>query len=168
VAAHLTVGWNVSLPRFAWGMVRHRGFNGFNVVAAKQLAERPTSEIVDDLRSNADTQWTPPGIGAIGPLSDAIIHTADLRRPLGIASQTPLVSLLPVLDSLAEGGKRTPFPLKDPAGLRFQATDQEWSTGSGALVEGPSEALALAMAGRSIALDELSGDGVAEFRRRVG
>jgi hypothetical protein len=46
------------------------------------------------------------------------------------------------------------------------ATDQNWSNGTGAIVEGPSEALMLAVAGRRAALGELGGDGLNELRDR--
>jgi hypothetical protein len=40
------------------------------------------------------------------------------------------------------------------------ATDAEWSTGAGPEVSGPVEALLMAVAGRSVAVADLSGDGV--------
>jgi hypothetical protein len=53
------------------------------------------------------------------------------------------------------------------AGLRLTATDQEWSHGDGQEVRGPSEALALAIADRDVALADLSGDGRALLAARV-
>jgi hypothetical protein len=52
------------------------------------------------------------------------------------------------------------------AGLRLQATDTEWSTGSGPLVEGDVQHLLSAMTGRKQALADLSGDGVNVLRGR--
>ncbi|WP_405135926.1 hypothetical protein [Nocardia sp. NBC_01388] len=52
-------------------------------------------------------------------------------------------------------------------GLRWEATDADWSRGTGPVVRGPGEALVVAMAGRAAALDDLEGDGVPELRRRV-
>jgi hypothetical protein len=48
----------------------------------------------------------------------------------------------------------------------LKATDTEWSHGSGPEVAGPIVSLVLAMTGRKAALDDLSGDGVAELRSR--
>ena len=45
------------------------------------------------------------------------------------------------------------------AGLTLKATDMDWSTGSGRVVEGPGEALLMMMSGRKSALDDLSGEG---------
>jgi hypothetical protein len=46
------------------------------------------------------------------------------------------------------------------AGLRLEATDTDWSTGSGPLVRGPLEALVVVMTGRKVALTDIEGDGV--------
>jgi hypothetical protein len=52
-------------------------------------------------------------------------------------------------------------------GLRFTATDVTWTHGDGPEVQGPGEAILLALAGRPVALDELTGDGLASLRGRV-
>jgi hypothetical protein len=52
-------------------------------------------------------------------------------------------------------------------GLRLVATDQEWSWGAGDRVTGRSEALAMALSGRAVALADLDGPGVEVFRRRL-
>ena len=53
------------------------------------------------------------------------------------------------------------------AGLRFEATDLDWTAGSGPTVRGTAEALMLALTGRPVVLAELAGDGVAALRRRL-
>jgi hypothetical protein len=52
-------------------------------------------------------------------------------------------------------------------GLTFAATDLPWTTGKGPAVEGPGEALLMAMAGRPAALPELSGPGLATLAARI-
>jgi hypothetical protein len=52
------------------------------------------------------------------------------------------------------------------AGLTVKATDLDWSTGSGPAVTGPALSPLLAMTGRSAALADLSGEGVATLRSR--
>ncbi len=59
-------------------------FNQTVFKAAKQLAQRPTLELVRTLRANAETRWTPPGLGPEAPLTDIIMHTQDICHPLGI------------------------------------------------------------------------------------
>ena len=56
----------------------------------------------------------------------------------------------------------------DEVGLRLVADDQDWSWGAGPELAGPSEALAMAVGGRSVALDDLAGEGVDVLRGRLG
>src|SRR5262249_33102447 len=97
---------------------------------------------------------------------DVFVHTQDVRRPLGRPSTIPEDRLRAVADDLranAPMGAR-----KRIAGLRLEATDIDWSTGTGPEVTGPAEALIMAMAGRTAALDDLTGPGVATLRSRLG
>lgn len=98
-------------------------------------------------------------------LGEAIVHAEDIRRPLGIRREYPLPLLTRATAFYAKsnaiiGGKRR------VAGLTLKATDTDWSQGSGPLVEGRALALLLATAGRTAALDELSGPGVELLRSR--
>jgi hypothetical protein len=52
------------------------------------------------------------------------------------------------------------------AGSTLQATDTDWSHGSGPVVSGPARALMLATTGRKAALDELGGPGLETLRAR--
>ncbi len=167
LAGHLTMGWNVSTPKFMLGMAKFRGnFDKLSVSLSNKLAERPTSEIVADIRANAEHRFTPPGEGALAPLSDSVIHGFDMLVPLGIDAPASSEALTPVLQRLANPPKRWIFPLKDTTGLRFEATDLEWSSGDGDVVSGPAADMALALSGRAHGFDALAGDGVAELRRR--
>ena len=47
------------------------------------------------------------------------------------------------------------------------APDVTWSHGEGPEVQGPGESILLALAGRPVVLDELTGDGLATLRSRV-
>ncbi len=53
-------------------------------------------------------------------------------------------------------------------GLRFVATDSDWSWGTGPEVNGPSEDILLALSGRPAGLPALSGEGAATLAGRVG
>ena len=100
-------------------------------------------------------------------LVDYLVHHFDIRRPLGHPRQAPEDRLLaglrvaPTLGGLMGCKKR----VRD---LRLVATDVDWTHGDGPLVEGRAEALFLAMTGRSAALSELAGDGVATIGSRTG
>ncbi len=97
-------------------------------------------------------------------LVDAVCHSMDIRRPLALNREAPEDTLIEVADNL----KKTLLigTKKRTAGLRFVATDAAWSTGDGPSVEGPLEALILAMAGRRAGLDDLAGEGVAVLSSR--
>jgi uncharacterized protein (TIGR03083 family) len=115
-------------------------------------------------RANADSKKSPPG-PVDSWLGETLIHSEDIRRPLGIAHTYPTDAVVRTLDfyknsNLIVGAK------KRIAGLTLRATDADWSTGSGPAVEGPAMSLLLAMTGRKQALDELSGDGVETLRSR--
>ena len=45
---------------------------------------------------------------------------------------------------------------------------QKWAQGQGPEITGPSEALALAIGGRAVALDDLAGPGLPVRRSRLG
>ena len=64
-----------------------------------------------------------------------------------------------VLDWLPSGVPGL-VPKRRAAGLQLVADDQDWSWGDGDEINGPSEALAMALAGRVVALDDLHGPGV--------
>ncbi|GAA4607978.1 uncharacterized protein (TIGR03083 family) [Actinoplanes octamycinicus] len=146
--------------------------NGFrlhraNAQLAAKMAERPAGELAAMLREHAEDPFCPPIVGYPGQLTDLQVHGQDIRRPLGLPHDLRPDRLRVSLDFLV-GGRAVGFvPRRRPAGLRFEATDVGWSWGSGPAVRGPAEAVMLALTGRRVALAELSGDGVAEFARRI-
>ena len=52
-------------------------------------------------------------------------------------------------------------------GLRLHAVDVGWSHGGGPAVVGPGEAIIMALAGRSVALSDLEGDGTTVLAARI-
>ena len=93
------------------------------------------------------------------------MHSEDIRRPLGLKHDYPPDAVRQTIDfyrksNLVIGGK------KRAEGLTLKATDSDWSAGSGPEVSGPGVSLLLAIAGRSAALGDLSGDGVGALRDR--
>src|SRR5262249_30418424 len=127
---------------------------------SRQLAQRPTSELVATLRANAERPFAPPGTGPLAPLTDLAVHTRDVARPLGLSASASLEAWRAVLDFLASAKARRGFVARGRlTGLRFTATDQPWDVGEGPQVLGPSEALGLAMAGRAAALPDVDGKG---------
>jgi uncharacterized protein (TIGR03083 family) len=170
LAGHFLMPLEVSFPAFLVHLLRERGsFDRTADRISRQLAQRPTTEIVAVLREKADVHTAPPGLGPAGPFTDSCVHLRDAARPLGSPVSPPLADWRAALDFLVSARARRGFvPAGRLAGLRLQADDQDWAHGEGPLLTGPSEALAMAVAGRSAALSDLSGPGVAELAARLG
>lgn len=138
-----------------------------NARLAELIARRPPAELVALLRDNAEHRFAPPVVGHLGQLTDVQVHGQDIRRPLGLPHRLRPDRLRASLDflvsrrSVAFGGRRL------RAGLRFEATDQDWVWGVGPVVQGTAEALLLALTGRTVVLPELRGDGVPVLRDRL-
>lgn len=96
-------------------------------------------------------------------LADLLIHQQDIRRPLNRLRTVPEGTLRMVLDN--------PDPFINPKrrlkGLRWTATDIQWTDGTGPEVHGPGEAIVMAVGGRPAALAQLDGPGVEILRTRL-
>ncbi|MGQ0833285.1 MAG: maleylpyruvate isomerase family mycothiol-dependent enzyme [Microthrixaceae bacterium] len=172
VAAHLTMPLRVGLPTMMLGMLRNLGnFDRYADHYAKASVERESvRDLAEVVRANADSHFTPPGLGAHAPLTDIVVHTLDMRVPLGIPGPGPAPEAAnEVLGFLMTPKATKGFLPKDRVpGLSFESTDTGWSGSEGPVVRGPAASLALAITGRAAALDSLEGEGVAELRRRLG
>ena len=122
-----------------------------------------------DLLARARHHLHPTGLTALFggriALTDGLIHHQDIRRALGILREVPAERVLAAL-RFAPGAPPI-GAAKRLRGLSFAATDLAWTTGKGPAVEGPGEALLMAMAGRPAALPELSGPGLATLAARI-
>ena len=69
-----------------------------NMALTRSLARiKSPAELAALLRKHAESRFTPPvGLGSIAPLTDAIVHAQDARRPLGIAREIPPARLLAI------------------------------------------------------------------------
>ncbi|MFD4357571.1 maleylpyruvate isomerase family mycothiol-dependent enzyme [Nocardia sp. NPDC058519] len=147
---------------YAAVVVKSRGsVSRTNNALAQSFSELTTAQLVDklDKESGRLSKYSPRLM-----LSDLVVHHQDIRRPLARPRTIPADRLIAVL------GYPDPFALpgRFTKGLRFVATDVDWSSGDGPEVRGPGEAIALAMVGRTVALDDLTGGGLPELRRRHG
>ncbi|WP_026204446.1 maleylpyruvate isomerase family mycothiol-dependent enzyme [Actinomycetospora chiangmaiensis] len=150
----------------AWCFARGRGsFDRTNAVAMADYADHGPDELLALLERSLRPRGLTTMLGGRIGLTDAMIHQQDIRRPLGLPRRIPGESLVVVLD-LA----RFAPPLDSRArlrGLRLRATDLDWTAGDGDEVSGPGEALLMAMAGRGVALDELTGPGLPVLVQRI-
>lgn len=165
VLAHMTAAAHMTPAAFFPKLIAS-GFSFDRLQEKGIAAQRGSSgaETLSRFRAVIDSHKKPPG-PTDTVLGETILHSADIRRPLGLAHDYPDEALVEVADfyknsNLIIGTKRR------IEGLTLRATDTGWSHGSGPEVSGPMLPLLLAMSGRKGALDELSGDGVETLRGR--
>ena len=131
----------------------------------KKRGQQDPAAVLEALRHAAANGNTQPGARPVRGLMHVVIHGQDMCRPLRITRDLPETHLVPVADFVKDdvhifGAKRR------IAGFKLTATDMDWSHGHGPEVTGPAEALVMMMAGRSAALDDLSGEGKAALTKR--
>ncbi len=160
VLAHLTAGASLNPLRWLAGVIRCR-FDFDKQVAmrlAGQLGATP-AETLARFRSVV-TSTTKAPVPTAAMLGETIVHAEDIRRPLGIHHDYPITTLT----RLANYYQRSDLAVLAKgriAGLRLQASDGPFATGSGPLVSGSTLAMIMAMTGRVTYCDELDGDGAA-------
>lgn len=128
-----------------------------NAVGVAKDANRTTDHLIRHARDHLEPRGLTAMFGGRIALTDALIHHQDIRRPLGVVRDIPAERLRRALDFAL-----TAPPLrarKRVRGLELVATDIGWRSGEGPEVEGPAEAVLMAIAGRPDALDELTGPG---------
>ena len=151
------------LPRYLIEAAK-AGFSArrMNAQAVTRSKDTPPAALVDALERSIG-KGTFARFAPSLALADAVIHHQDIRRPLNRPRAVPPETLLNVLHH--------PDPFASPRGrtrgLRFVATDVSWSRGNGPEIRGAGEAIAMAIAGRPAALDDLSGNGVETLRARL-
>jgi uncharacterized protein (TIGR03083 family) len=175
VYAHLLYGRLHGMATMGLGLLRHRGsMDRWGDAVSRRLAEElPTDELV--ARFEAETsRWPERGIAGresdTAKLADNVTHELDVRRALDRPRSTPfpadrLAAALAASTRTNMWGNK-----KRLAGLRFVATNVDWTHGpaDGAEVRGPAEDLLLAVNGRPAGLAALEGPGVARLRERLG
>ncbi len=159
VVAHVVMPFRYSRARIAVKFLFARGdFNRLADQVARADSKLPTSQLVDILRCNAENPFTPPGAGLEAPLTDLVMHTLDISRPLGLTVSRPADTTRVVLDSLMTQQSLKFFGL-DLAGIRLHTTDLDWAAGEGQEVCGTADDLILLLGGRPSAIAGLSGAG---------
>jgi uncharacterized protein (TIGR03083 family) len=124
------------------------------------------ASVVDLVARHQRPQGLTAGLGGRIALTDGTIHHQDVRRALDLPRTIPAPQLLSVLE-FARGAPTLPAR-RLTRGLRLVAEDVGFDAGSGPEVAGPGEALLLAMAGRRVTLDQLTGDGLPALTARLG
>jgi uncharacterized protein (TIGR03083 family) len=168
VLAHMTAGAEgaFGVRAIVGGMLRHGcNYNRWVAADGQVRGRQDPAVVLQVLRNAAANRNALAGARPVRGLMHVLVHGQDICRPLGIKRDLPEVHLLAVADFVKDdvhifGAK------KRIAGLKLAATDMDWSHGDGPDVTGPAEALVMMMAGRLIALDDLSGEGRAALVAR--
>lgn len=165
VLAHMSATARITPPTF-FAKIVGSGLS-FSKMQAKDIARERGGSPADTLARFESIEMStkhPPG-PVDTMLGETLIHSEDIRRPLGIHHNYPVDAAVRAADFF-KGSNLIIGAKNRISGLKLSATDADWSTGSGPEVSGPVMALVLAMTGRRLVLDELSGDGVPTFRER--
>jgi uncharacterized protein (TIGR03083 family) len=166
VLAHMTMTAKMTPARFI-GKLAGTGFR-FNAMTAKGVQEELGASPVDTLatfKAQLARTTAPPGpLDAM--VAEIVIHSQDIRRPLGLAhtfqpEALTLVGNFVTRGNLLLGGKRR------SSGLLLTATDVEWTRGAGPEVRGPLASIILGLTGRKAGLSDLTGDGLATLSGRM-
>jgi uncharacterized protein (TIGR03083 family) len=165
VLAHMTSAATLTPPSF-FGKLISSGFSFDKVQEGGVAAQRGSSpaETLAHFEGVVDSVKHPPGPNTTW-LGEVIVHSEDIRRPLGIKHSYPTDAVVAVAH-FYQGSNMLIGSKRRISGLTLQATDAGWSHGTGPEVAGPILSLVLAMTGRTAALDDLTGDGVATLRTR--
>jgi uncharacterized protein (TIGR03083 family) len=168
VGAHLAYATNPKLSTFVGELVRHGGsFDRANSAAAARQARAGVPATIATIRANADRRFKPPIAGSRAPLTDVIVHTGDITRPLGLPHDAPAEHVRTALEFLT-GGRPVGFVGRGwLAGLRFVADDLDVTHGDGDEVRGRGIDLVMAMCGRTQALPSLTGPGAKILTSRL-
>ena len=167
VTAHLASFVDVGLPPFFLNMAKHRfDYDRAADTLARRQAERPMTDLLASLRDKASKKSAIPIFPGEMTATDVVVHLQDVRRGLALDGSPDPELVATALTFLTTDKKAAAIVGKGTFdGLRFEATDHDWSHGEGQTVSGPGEALMMGMTGRPV-WDELSGDGVDTLRSR--
>lgn len=167
VLAHLVDTARTTRLGFLRGMVRARfDFDRSNADGIRKHRGNSPAETLAAFRTVEHRTSGPPAPGATR-LVEAVVHGEDIRRPLGIVRRYSPGAVETALayqakTSVKLGGGRE---LLD--GLSLTADDGDFRHGSGDEVRGSALALLLAVSGRPVGDDELSGPGAGTLQQRL-
>jgi uncharacterized protein (TIGR03083 family) len=164
VVAHMTMPFRYSAARFAAELARSGGrFDAMSDrVARRDAAAISAADLLSVLRDNATNPWKPPGGGYVGALTHDVIHGLDITVPLGIGRRVPENRLRTVLDTIAAPKARKHFGT-NLTGVELRAEDIDWTSGSGQVLSGAAQDLALVLCGRKLPPGRLHGEPAARF-----
>jgi uncharacterized protein (TIGR03083 family) len=166
VVAHLTAAASLTQGKWLRSMLGAR-FRP-HVHNQRRLAEHRgdnPAETLDRFRAVINST-TAPSAHVPAYLGEVVVHSQDVRHPLGMSQVPSVDALTPVAEFFARRNFAVPSSGR-VADLQLQADDGPFTAGSGPLVTGSTLALVMSMAGRSPYVDALDGPGVQLLRTRM-
>ncbi len=146
VGAHLAFA-HTPVRDLLWPAIR-AGLRYDVVVRDTAIRSRLTHEqIVATLRGFLGSRRRVSFISDLEPLIDILVHNQDIARPLGVDHPMPPEAAAAAADRVLA----TPAPIRRwraPRGVRFVATDVDWSFGSGREVHATMGTHLLTLTGR--------------------
>jgi uncharacterized protein (TIGR03083 family) len=163
VAAHLTLahlGWGAAAVEL---LRAGGGFNRMIRDTALRQARLPVAELPPRLRAMVGSRRKAPGVTALEPMLDLLVHGQDITVPLGRHRPVPC-------DAAAAAATRAwevnwPFRTRRRLhGLQLVATDIPWKAGTGLPLQGGVADLLLLVTGRPVDAAHFTGAGVETLR----
>jgi uncharacterized protein (TIGR03083 family) len=115
VVAHVTMPVRLTPERFGAEMAAAGGdFGVFSDTVAERDGALPVADLLDQLRSPVLHAWQPPGGGAVGALTHAVVHSLDVTVALGRPAVAPGEAVTAVLDQLTAARSRPTTPAGAP------------------------------------------------------
>lgn len=174
VAAHLTLQ-QTTLGSALLAALRHPGSLNHTINAsARDRAARPPDRLIADIRGMVGSRRHNVGVTPQETLIDIVVHGQDIAVPLGRNLAVTPWAAATTADRLWSSrstriGRLKPkvFADLDHRGLRFVATDADWSVGDGEEVHGPLLSIVLVLTGRPAGADAMDGPGTSGLRQRL-
>ncbi|MEF9883355.1 maleylpyruvate isomerase family mycothiol-dependent enzyme [Streptomyces sp. P9-A4] len=163
VVAHMSLGFRYSLPKVALELLRAGGrlHRMTDRCARRDAAEHPPRALAAALRDNAHHPWTPPVGGRVAALGHDVVHGLDISVALGLGRVVPEDRIRVLLDAVDRRTVR--FFGANLDGIRLDATDTDWSFGTGSPVTGTGQDLLLLAYGRRLPAGRLNGEHAGRF-----
>ncbi|MFD4443509.1 maleylpyruvate isomerase family mycothiol-dependent enzyme [Nocardia sp. NPDC058519] len=164
--AHLTAVASVGRVRWVTSVLAARfDFDEHNERRKAEHRGSTPAETLRQFRAIIPSTTSAPG-PTVAWLGEVVVHAQDIRRPLGL-TYTPSIEATTAVAEFFAGRDFTVPSRTLIQGVRLEATDGPFTTGTGPLVSGTTIALTMAMAGRAAYCDDLTGPGAPTLRTRV-
>ncbi|MDO5368531.1 maleylpyruvate isomerase family mycothiol-dependent enzyme [Kocuria sp.] len=166
VVAHLIAAASMNQLRWLRSMIGARfRVDMHNQRRVAEFRGRTPEETLERFRQIIDSTTSPSG-HVPAYLGEVVVHSQDIRQPLGLSRTPSAEAFIPVAEFFASRD----FAVNSHRlvkGLCLRAADGPFVVGAGPMVSGSLLALVMTMAGRAVYLDQLEGPGVPLLRSRI-